>query len=202
MTDSKGLIDRFEIEIKEHNILRLIGYKRRNIKIDDSVRQLIIEVKKSLYQYLQPAALFRILDYEQTNKHPIFKDAKKVALCLCTIGSRLEDEVARLMDGNELLKALILDAFGSEAVEEVAIQSDLLLAKKAREMGLWPSKRFSPGYGSWHLKEQHFIFRMLPAHEIGVRLNQVSCMMIPRKSISFRLNFYEDKSLTKRKIFF
>jgi len=67
-------------------------------------------------------------------------------------------------------------------------------------MGLWPSKRFSPGYKKWKLDEQRFIFDILPAQDIGVRLHQESWMMIPRKSVSFRLNFYPDKSLTTRKM--
>jgi len=103
------------------------------------------------------------------------------------------------MQNNEMTRALILDAFASEAAEEVARQSDRILAHKAREFDLWPSKRFSPGYKSWPLTEQKFIFSLLPGEEIGVNLNPQSWMMIPRKSISFRINFYKDKSLTTRK---
>jgi len=115
------------------------------------------------------------------------------------------------------IRALILDAFASEVAEEVARQSDRILAHKAREFDLWPSKRFrilahkarefdlwpskrfSPGYKPWPLTEQKFIFSLLPGEEIGVKLNPQSWMMIPRKSISFRINFYKDKNLTTRK---
>jgi hypothetical protein len=199
MADTTGMLRRFHIDIEKRRILRLIGYKKRDMEIDESVGDLIREEKKNLQAFLKPSSIYRILDYEETNRHPIFQDARKVALCLSTIGPHLEKEVARLMEQNELLRALILDAYGSEAVEEVAIQSDHFLAKKAREMDLWPSKRFSPGYGIWDIQEQRFVFRLLPGGKIGVRLNPQSCMMIPRKSISFRLNFYEDPDLSKRK---
>ena len=199
MPATTGRITRFHIDIEERRIFRLIGYKKRNMDIDKSMRELIRDEKNKLHRLLRPASIYRILDYEETDRHPIFEKARKVALCLCTIGSQLEEETTRLMEQNELVRALILDAFGSEAVEEVAIQSDRFLAKKAREMDLWPSKRFSPGYGIWDIKEQRFIFSALPAHEIGVRLNPESFMMIPRKSISFRLNFYGDPNLSKRK---
>jgi cobalamin-dependent methionine synthase I len=95
------------------------------------------------------------------------------------------------------MKGLILDAIGSEATEQVARQTDRLLCKKAREMNLWPSKRFSPGYRSWNIEEQRYLFQVLPGEEIGVTLNE-SCMMIPRKSVSFRINFYETKDLSTR----
>ena len=191
-------IENFRVEFDEKRILGLIGYKKRNSEIKEPIKGLITEEKKKLDYLLHPASIYTIIDYAETSKHPVFKDAEKVAICLCTIGPKLEEEIKKLMKINEMTRALILDALGSEAAEEVAIQSDQTLADKAREMNLWPSKRYSPGYGKWDVKEQRFIFKLLPAADIGVRLTD-SFMMIPRKSISFRINFYKDKKLTTRK---
>jgi len=187
----------FKVEFDEKRILRLIGYKKKRQMIKEPVYKLILEQKNKLPRLLEPAAVYAIIDYNQTNKHPIFDHAQKVALCVCTIGPKLEKEVESLTKKNELLRALILDALGSEAVEEVAIQSDKMLAEKAREMNLWPSKRFSPGYGKWDITEQRFIFCILPGQDIGVSLRE-SCMMVPRKSISFRINFYKEKKFSTR----
>ena len=191
-------IENFTVEFDEKKILRLIGYKKRPTEIKEPIKSLITEEKKKLDYLLHPASIYTIVGYDETNKHLIFKDAEKVAICICTIGPELEQEVKELMEKNEMLRALILDALGSEAAEEVAIQSDRILAEKAREMNLWPSKRFSPGYGKWDIKEQRFIFRMLPAADIGVRLTE-SCMMVPRKSVSFRINFYKEQKLSTRR---
>lgn len=191
-------IKNFKIELDEKRISRLIGYKKKSEEIKEPIKKLIAEEKKKLDYLLHPLAIYTIIDYAETNKHPIFKDAEKVALCICTIGPELEKEIKDLMKKNEMLRALILDTFGSEAAEEVAIQSDRILADRAREMNLWPSKRFSPGYGRWDIREQRFMFRMLPAQDIGVRLTE-SFMMIPRKSISFRINFYKEQKLSTRK---
>ena len=191
-------IENFTVEFDEKKILRLIGYKKRSTEIKEPVKTLITEEKKKLDYLLHPAVIYTIVAYDETNKHLIFKDAEKVAICICTIGPELEQEVKELMEKNEMLRGLILDALGSEAAEEVAIQSDRILAEKAREMNLWPSKRFSPGYGKWDIKEQRFIFRMLPAADIGVRLTE-SCMMVPRKSVSFRINFYKEQKLSTRR---
>jgi len=190
----------FKIEIDDQKILRLIGYKKRGSEVKASVKRLIAEEKERLGAFLEPVSLHTIIDYAQTNKHPIFQDAGKVALCVCTIGPNLEQEVKKLMADGDMMRSLILDAFGSEAVEEVAIQSDIFLAEKARKMSLWPSKRFSPGYKQWKLEEQQFIFDILPSQNIGVKLHEESWMMIPRKSVSFRINFYPDRSLTTRKM--
>ena len=191
-------IENLKIEFDEKRILRLIGYRQGSEEIKDPIKLLIKEEKNKLEHLLHPASIYTILDYAETNQHPIFKDAEKVALCICTIGPALEEEINRLMGENEMVRALILDSLGSEAAEEAAIQSDRILVGKAREMDLWPSKRFSPGYGKWDILEQKYVFHVLPGKDIGVSLTE-SCMMVPRKSVSFRINFYKDKKLTTRK---
>jgi len=191
-------IENLTVEFDEKMILRLIGYRKRPKEIKEPIKSLIAEEKKKLDYLLHPASIYTIVGYDETNRHLVFKDAVKVAICICTIGPELEQENKKLMEKNEMMRALILDALGSEAAEEVAIQSDRILAEKAREMNLWPSKRYSPGYGKWDIKEQRFIFRMLPAADIEVRLTE-SCMMVPRKSISFRINFYKEQKLSTRR---
>ena len=191
-------IENLKIEFEENRILRLIGYKTRSMELKDPVKKLIDEEKQKLDHLLHPVSIYTILDYEETNKHPIFNGAEKVALCISTIGLELEEEIKKLMNKNEMLRALILDSLGSEAAEEGAVQSDRILAEKARKMDLWPSKRFSPGYGKLDIQEQRYVFSVLPGESIGVRLTE-SCMMIPRKSVSFRINFYKDKELSTRK---
>ena len=197
MQSKINIIKEIKVEFDERRILRLIGYKTRNLK--DSVKAVITEEKERLAYLLSPLSLYAVIDYEETNMHPIFDHAAKVALCICTIGRRLEHESTTLMKRNEMLRAVILDALGSEAAEEVAHQSDYIIAQEALKMNLWPSKRFSPGYGKWDIREQKFIFNILPAEKIGVRLNE-SLMMVPRKSISFRINFYREKKFATRKM--
>lgn len=191
-------IENFKIDIYESRILRLIGYKKKSNSIHEQLRNLIADEKSKCDALLQPDSIYTIIDYRQTNKHLIFKDAEKVAFCICTIGPKLEKEVKNLTNNNDILRAMVLDSIGSETVEEVAIQSDQILAKKARDMNLWASKRYSPGYGRWDIREQRYVFNILPGQDIAVSLNK-SCMMIPQKSISFRINFYKEKDLSTRK---
>ncbi len=183
-------IEGFAIEFDEERIWRHIGYKKKSKEIKESLKKIIDSEKKRLGYLLEAKAIYRILPYEKTDKHPIFQNAEKVGLCVCTIGPKLEQESAKLMRENEILRALILDALGSEAVEEVANQANIIVAEEGKRMNLRPSKRFSPGFGEWNIKEQSFIFQVLPADQIGVMINE-AFMMIPRKSISFRINFFK-----------
>ena len=109
-----------------------------------------------------------------------------MATVICTIGSILEEQVDRLFAQGDPLRALILDAAGSTAVEAVADEVNLLICKEQKGKGRQVAARSSPGYGKWNLEEQKLFFSLLPAYEINVKLNE-QCMMLPRKSCSFCL---------------
>jgi hypothetical protein len=190
-------LESFTIAISTQKICVRVGYKTSVDRVRTSFIDLIEEGKSRAGELLNPRAIYRILDYAETNRHPIFDHAEKVALCICTIGPQIESESAHLMEKNDLMKGLILDAIGSEAVEQVAQQTDRVLCQQARDMNLWPSKRFSPGYKAWNIEEQRYIFRTVPGNLIDVTLNE-SCLMIPRKSVSFRINFFKTKKLSTR----
>ncbi|HZX11549.1 MAG TPA: vitamin B12 dependent-methionine synthase activation domain-containing protein [Acidobacteriota bacterium] len=198
MNKNFTFLNQFKIRIEDKRIHVRLGYKVKTSEINSSVKKYIQEFKADLAEMIEPRAVYTILDYKQTNKHPVFKGAEKIAFCICTIGPELEKRSAQLMDKGEILKGYILDAFGSEAAEETARQSDRIIAQKARDMNLWPSKRFSPGYGVWELKEQKYLFDVLPSDKIGVHLTD-TYMMIPRKSVSYRINFYKNKESSTRR---
>lgn len=179
-------------------ILIRIGYRKTPLPDSDPVLTIVREEAEFALRLLDPAAAWTIISAHEAGGHEIFAGAQKVALCVCTIGPRLEQACAEHFRSNEDLRGLALDALGSEAVGQVTRQADRILAAKGRLLGLWPSKKYAPGYRGWDVREQAFLFSMVPAAEIGVRLTE-SFMMIPRKSYSFRLNYYSDRSLSTRR---
>jgi hypothetical protein len=191
-------LNQFKVHIENKRIFIRLGYKGKNSKINESVMRYIDELQSKLPDLIKPQAVYSILNYEETNKHPVFKGAEKIALCLCTLGSDLEKKCSRLIEQGDVLKGFVLDILGSEAADDIARQSDHMIAQKAREMNLWPSKRFSPGYGIWDIKEQKYVFDVLPSEKIGVSLTD-ACIMTPRKSVSFRINFYKNKEFSTRR---
>ncbi len=199
MNEKYIFLNDFKVSLEDKRIRVCLGYKARTGEVNASVNQYIKEFESLLPDLIKPRAVYAVFNYEETNKHPVFKGAEKVALCLCTIGPDLEKECSRLMDKGDILKGFVLDCFGSEAVEDIARQSDRIISEKARNMDLWPSKRFSPGYGIWDIKEQKYVFDMLPSDKVEVRLTD-TFMMVPRKSVSFRINFYKNKESSTRSL--
>ncbi len=100
-----------------------------------------------------------------------------------TIGPRLEKQVETLFQKREHTRAAILDAVGSQLVEEAA---DELTAMFFREKGLSVAgltRRYSPGYGDWRIGIQPRLLEKLDAHRIGLSCNEAA-ILIPRKSIT------------------
>jgi len=182
----------------ENHILIRVGCRKGRASASPALLRTLAEVEEQVPALVAPRSVYTVLEYAETNGHPIFGQAVKVALGVSTIGPALEEECAREFREGDMLRGLVLDAFGTAAVVQMFREAERRIVAEALGAGLWPSKRFSPGYRGWPLEEQRFVFSRVDAAAIGVRLND-SCMMIPRKSNSYRINFYADRSLTTRR---
>jgi hypothetical protein len=110
--------------------------------------------------------------------------ATKVAVAACTIGPALEERVAALTASGDLLRAMALDGAGIAAVGMVSQVVGERMCDEALVCGLRTGMRASPGQEGWPIEQQRTLFDLLPAEQVGVRLTE-SCLMLPRKSVSF-----------------
>ncbi len=192
------IIKDFSIDVDKQEILRLLGHISKHGNIKKRSKELVEEMISFSCDLIKPEGIFVIRESRELPEECFF-NAEKVAFCICTIGKFLEKQVERLTNQGELTRAVILDAIGSVAAESAAEHLNQVIADEAKKKKLYCSNRFSPGYGSWELEAQRFIFDLLPAEKIGVRLNR-SFMMIPRKSVSFTINLsrnpFRDKGST------
>jgi hypothetical protein len=186
------------VAFEERRVLVRLGYRKPVREIEPGIRALVGEEMERARQLVRPAVVASVLDAEELPGHPVFRDAAKAALCIGTIGPELEREASRMMAAGDLLRGFVLDWLGSEAVAGVSRRADAWLVREGLAQGLWPGKRFAPGSKGWDLSGQRFVFASVPAATIGVGLSE-SCMMMPLKSFSFRVNYYKDRTLTTRK---
>jgi hypothetical protein len=160
------------------------------------VEQALSEALEAASSLVAPRGIYIYAAGSELPGSHIFTHLARMAFCVCTIGPRLEDEVARLTQRDELLRALVLDTVGSVAAEATADHIDRAIASAAEREGLRTSCRASPGYGDWDVSEQEALFALVPAARIGVRLSP-SCMMIPRKSISFAVHIAREPEMLR-----
>ncbi|MEE8390612.1 MAG: hypothetical protein V3S14_07430 [Anaerolineae bacterium] len=110
--------------------------------------------------------------------------ATEVTLAVCTAGSAVDERVATLFNAGNPVRALAMEGAGVAAVGGVARMAAERICDKASARGLRTGMRAEPGQEGWALEQQRVLFGLVSAEEIGVRLTE-SCLMLPRKSISF-----------------
>ena len=190
--------ERLSIDIDRRDIWRNIGYSAEceptagiSASVDEYIenaRQLIepihAYVMKNVHVVRDSVVL--IDDSIVFQSHVISRLLERccmVAVFVATIGSRLEEEAARLAEDGLILQSYVLDSIGSHAVEIVADYVHDMTRKMAAADGLAVGRRFSPGYCDWDVRQQKVIFEAVNADSIGVQLTD-QCHMSPRKSIS------------------
>lgn len=113
----------------------------------------------------------------------LLKKSGKATLFVVTIGGQLLKEVEKLSLSGKMAEAVIFDVIGSVAVEEIAESLNALIQVKASLEGYRLTRRFSPGYGDFELKEQKNILKVLKADRLGISLTE-SLLMLPEKSVT------------------
>ena len=144
-------------------------------------------MKVKAQELFEPKSLYRIFNQSDLSDRECFAEAEKVALAVVTIGRNLPLEVNKLMNSGEYVDGVILDAIGSAGVEAIADLINNQINEEVKMQQLEYSKRYSPGYCHWDVKDQKIIFDLLPTKEIDVFLTD-AYLMAPIKSVSFAIN--------------
>lgn len=119
------------------------------------------------------------------------KRAEKIAVFVCTAGPGISDWSKKLMAEGDLATGYIVDVVGSEVVETAMDRAQMMLSEQMTASGFKISNRYSPGYCSWDVSEQHKLFSLLPENFCGIQLSG-SALMSPIKSVSGMIGIGEN----------
>lgn len=177
------VLDPIDYEVDPREVVRLLGYVPGRRPPSPAVALRVEEMTDVAGDLVEPRGCYTIQRLEAAPATGPFRGAELVAYSVCTIGSGLEERVAELSRDDEPLRALILDAIGSAAVEAVADVVNAAICREVGQEGVYTNRRISPGYRSWPIEGQNLIFSLLPTAVSGVVLKP-TLFMEPRKSIS------------------
>lgn len=115
--------------------------------------------------------------------HQLLRDCDRVVLFALTLGPEAELLIRR--EGlRSPTEALILDACASAACEQACDDLQKQLEDQLCVEGLYPTDRFSPGYGDLPLTVQAPLLELLDAQKrCGITLSD-TFIMTPRKSVT------------------
>jgi hypothetical protein len=186
------------INIDEEQVLRDGGYDSDR-EPPTRVTTLAHEYAENANQLINPAFSYVIRDIDFVINSSVFIDGgavfqsqvisglfkmcEKVAVFALTIDGYLEETVAQLAEDGFIVQARVLDAIGSNAVEQVAEYVQDIIRQRVSAQGFHISRRFSPGYCDWEVDQQQMLFRAINGSIISIQLTDEN-LMLPRKSIS------------------
>jgi hypothetical protein len=112
-----------------------------------------------------------------------FDLATHFATFVATAGIEFDSYLHGLRVEGDMLNEFLADAVGSEIAEATVRYVTQRIDEQAAEMGFFATHPYSPGYCSWHVREQQSLFSILPNEPCGIKLND-SSLMFPVKSVS------------------
>jgi len=194
------LLDKLEIRVDPETVLKLQGYGDKRAP-KGNIREIVTQQTKAAKALAKPMAIYREVGIRAIEDGVVrlendivfqvgkriadwWQGSKSVAIALCTIGGALEEQVTALSQKGEHLAALSLDAAGSLALGSALDQVHRFTCERALQAGIRVGPSLNPGYAEWPLTDQRLVFKIMPAEQIGVRLNE-QCMMIPKQSATF-----------------
>ncbi len=178
--------------IDRAELLRYLSY--RGGELSEAESEQIARCTERMMQTARPRAVWRLFDllpdgtlsgcaYRPGGEdiRVLLADCKSVILMAATLGAEA-DALSRRARSRDMAEAMLLDAAGSAAIENVC---DNLCADLAAVLApAHLTERFSPGYGDMPLTDQIPFFRALDvSRRIGVSLSE-SCLMLPQKSVT------------------
>ena len=193
----------FAINLEAEHIL--LGQGIDPAKASPALLESASGISDELITLIEPAALYGTLPVKDFQHQRIIFEggffegslvsrsmagASSLGLAICTVGSRIDEEVGRLMK-EEPRKALAIEGGGIAALNLVGLLTANIIISNAKEEGLTNGMQASPGQEGWPIEQQQTLFSVMPHDKIKVNLTE-SFLMLPRKSISFVIPLGED----------
>jgi hypothetical protein len=175
-----------ELTIRRSRVERLMGYPPGPPARGDASRR-VLALWDRCAALLDPKGVYRFLSRSEAVALGLDGSGMLTAIGVATIGPALEGEVFRL-SGENLVDALVVDAFGSAATEAALQALEARIRDAAGKVRLVGGPRAAPGLFGWDVSRQADLIGSLPACQIGVELTD-GAMLRPVKSASLAVGF-------------
>ena len=172
------------IKVSRKDLLKQLGYKDPP---QPRLLDMVLEMLGLLGGLVEPRLAFKEIQ-EENELPPFLSGAALKYAGAATLGPKLENKVKDLFDEGKAVEAYILDTAGSVAMTKAGNMLWDKIRQDAEAKGFKTGLRRTPGCRGINLETQKWIFEKLADRDLGIHLTS-SCMMFPRKSLSFLARF-------------
>lgn len=165
------------------------GFKGSKIEMDDAMRDNVNSIYLYGLEIAKPQLFYKTLPVNEIPERIIpgvFNGIKKITIFVSTLGYKIDEEIENLIKKEQMLKASLLDAWGSESIEALNERFDAKLRTKNGK----GTMRFSPGYGDVDIRVNTDILRLL--NVVEVMSDSKTGILKPRKSTTCLIGWYND----------
>lgn len=162
------------------------GYKGSQREISPVMRILLNEIYLKGMEVAAPKVFYRTFDKPFLNRIKLpdsFQNLKEISVFISTLGVFLDESIELYLEKKLILKATLLDSWGSEALEALNERFDGFL-REGRE----GTRRFSPGYSDVGILENCNLLELLEVSEVSCNLS--TGILNPRKSTVCFIGWY------------
>lgn len=193
------LLNNIPVSLPMKEVLARLQFKRGITLVDKNIESLLEELGRESLSLIEPKAVYETFCLLILTKDTLLvgtdlkvKSATLVqhldsygscTLMACTIGEHLGNRTRVYEEKGDLLRATILDAYGSELADAVADHVNKIIRWEADRKTASLTMRYSPGYGDFPLSTQPLILKMLEADRIGLSAD-AHHILHPEKSIT------------------
>jgi hypothetical protein len=172
------------IKVSREDLLKQLGYKDPP---QPRLLDMVLEVLGLLGGLVEPRLAFQGIQGDN-GLPPFLRGAVLKYAGAATLGPKLENKVKDLFDEGKAVEAYILDTAGSVAMTKAGNMLWDRIRQDAEAKGFKTGLRRTPGCRGINLETQKWLFEKLADRGLGIHLTS-SCMMFPRKSLSFLARF-------------
>lgn len=184
-----------ELAITVKQIARYSGGSR--YRMNPGMQKKALPILKKASNLIEPALVYSVHEISHLKKEIRSKlllpenmdHAPKLAVCICTLGPKLEAAVSEAMKSGDALHAVLLDSAGVGFLESLGALALSHIRNEAKKHHLHTGCRLGPGYNHVPIEAQVHLFSLTNPEGIGVSLMD-SMVMNPAKSLSFYVIFY------------
>jgi len=196
--------DFFQSEIFQKEVLRYLGY--RGVQADERIVSQITLVAEELATDVNAKNIFGIWDCQAESDTVTLgemniksrdlachlRGCSHAVLLAATLGTGA-DTLIRRYSALDMEKALIAQAVCTAMIERYCDTVVCEAAQSPRLEGLYPTTRFSPGYGDFEISWQKDMLKLLDCKKrIALTLTD-GYMLIPSKSVTAFVGFGKEK---------